>query len=103
MYDKLKTTDGKGNKLKCYHHISIGKRFKDDCRTWLYFLENSHHTAMCRPFVDFENSRRAVALNFATDAMLNPNLGMGGIFQNFWFFSNGTRSSLSMKNQALHI
>ena len=85
MYEKLKIVDSKGSPLKPYHHVNINQQFKFDCGVWQIFLENASANQLCRPFIDLTDQLEAVHLNFATDATLNPNLGMGGIFQNRWF------------------
>ena len=52
---------------------------------WMSFLQNASSLHLCRPFVDFsDTSRTTKQLNFASDASLNKNLGMGAVFDNSW-------------------
>ena len=58
MYEKLKTTDKKGRKLKQHHHVALGNDFIRDCKVWKSFLSNLHSQAgLCRPFVDIRNGK----------------------------------------------
>ena len=86
MYAKLKVTNNKGDKLKQYHHVSLGKEFLSDCEIWKEFLTNSTCVARnCRPYVDVNLYEEATNLDFYTDASLNGKLGCGGVFKNRWF------------------
>ena len=85
LYSKLKTTDRFGKELKPYHHVKLSKEFKVDCEMWRFFLNNAGVKELCRPFVDFSISVYARKLNFYTDSSLNPDLGMGGVFNERWF------------------
>ena len=84
MYDKLKTTNARGQKLKQYHHISLNKSFKQDCAMWEEFLMNARTSQLCRPYIDFEKTRfNTKVLNFYTDASLSATKGgFGGVFEN---------------------
>ena len=85
LYSKLKTKDSQGNALKQYHHVKLNREFKSDCAVWKFFLEHATVPELCHPFVDFSKDILAKTLNFYTDSSLNPDLGMGGIFDNYWF------------------
>ena len=50
------------------------------------FLRDPQAMNLCRPFIDFNtNTTSATTLNFYTDASLNKNFGMGGVFGSRWF------------------
>ena len=85
MYSKLKTKDAHGRELKQCHHVTVTPEFKFYCSVWKYFLQNTQMSQLCRPFADFNQLRSAKTIFFYTDATLNPNLGMGGIFKKRWF------------------
>ena len=34
-------TEKNRNQLKLYHHVWLDQEFKDDCKTWLTFLDNN--------------------------------------------------------------
>ena len=65
-------------KLCAHHHVRLDLEFKNDCHTWILFLENL--TAVCRPFVDFSEQLKFKDLGFYTDASKNPLLGFGATF-----------------------
>ena len=83
MYDKLKLKNSNGKALKGHHHIAIGNDFKEDCATWLKFLQWSmtDKQGICRPFIDIDAFKYAETLSFFTDALRNPELGMGDVFK----------------------
>ena len=87
MYAKIKLTNGKGQKLKFYHHVTTDKEFKSDSWVWLDFLKKQ---PMCitlsRPFVDLNIFEMSDTLRFYMDSSANPNLGFGCVFENRWFF-----------------
>ena len=87
MYKKLTLCDKSGFPLKQYHHISVDKSFKQDCQIWRGFLQEvtPHQLDLCRPFVNLDVKTHATMLNFYTDASLNENFGIGGIFGNMFF------------------
>ena len=102
MYDRLKTVDAQGNALKSYHHVLINKTFKDDCRMWHAFLSNASRFELLRPFVDISKTTKAAKLNFATDATSNPELGMGGILGNRWFFQKWQKDFMLKENPSIN-
>ena len=56
-----------------------------DCHIWWKFLkEDKLNRQLCRPFVDFSPRVTVTDIDLASDASLNPNLGMGGTFGNNW-------------------
>ena len=83
MYSKIHTTNGQGEELKQYHHISLDREFINDCLIWKKFLENEEklNTVLCRPFVDVKQTTDARVLNFYTDSSL---LGTGAVFGHKW-------------------
>ena len=91
LYDKLKIKDSKGRLLKQHHHININKSFRSDCEVWEYFLTNASLSQLCRPYIDLNEKIQATQLRFTTDATLNLNLGMGGIFENRYFAQQWNR------------
>ena len=86
MCAKLKITDKKGNHLKQYHHVSVDPSFREDCQIWRGFLLDSKATYLCRPFVDLDKQIYAIKLKFYTDASLNKQYGIGGVFGNRFFY-----------------
>ena len=82
MYSKLRITDKEGNSLKHYHHVTLGAEFVNDCKVWLQFLSEIATGHLCRPFLDTRAFEYAETLNFYTDASLNRNFGLGGIYNN---------------------
>ena len=102
MYDKLKLTTSDGKPLKQYHHVSINRTFKEDCQVWSYFLENASRLELCRPFVDIEEKTHAVHLRFATDSSANPELGMGGVFDNHWFSQKWDKRFIQENNPSIN-
>ena len=89
MYDKLRMGDAQGIMLKQHQHVHLDKQFKLDCLIWKQFLKNAQALQLCRKFVDWHGTGCVTAeqLTFYTDASKNPNLGMGGIFGDSWFFA----------------
>ena len=60
----------------------VDSEMRKDCAVWLDFLANP--TAVCRPFIDFENTLQADVIDFYTDASGLENLGMGCVFGDRW-------------------
>ena len=85
MYDRI---SGKCANLRDYHHINLNKDFRDDCLTWLDFLDGNKYSesVCCRPFLDLKHKLDATVLNFYTDATANEKLGCGGIFNSHWYW-----------------
>ena len=71
MYLKLKTTDGKGQELKRYHHTKIDKSFKMDCEIWIQFLKEAAENprCLCKPFLDIDAFETSVNLQFFTNVL----------------------------------
>ena len=84
MYAKM---GDKTERLMPHHHVNLDMEFRQDCKTWLMFLEkeNINHL-FCRPLIDFSDVRIAKELNFYTDSSANWLLGFGGIFEDEYFF-----------------
>ena len=70
--------------LRKYHHVNLDAEFRNDCKVWLLFLENTE--AVCRPFVDLAVIHTADQLFFYSDASKNERLGFGCIFDREWIF-----------------
>lgn len=82
----LHSDKSKNGRLQKHHHIQLDKEFKDDCRTWLSFLETGN-VAVCHPYIDLKQNRPDLkTLLFYTDATQATNLGFGGIFNAHWMF-----------------
>ena len=92
MYAKLKTTDSKGRRLKQYHHISVGREYKSDCKIWEMFLDNAEASVLCRPFTDSKLYQTSDQLAFYTDA--SGVLGFGCFFDGRWTFGSWERKFL---------
>ena len=82
MYDKLALKDKQGHLLKQYHHMTLGKDFKQDCEVWVRFLSNPDINSICRPFVDVDAVTHATVLNFYSDVSLSGKKGLGAVFDN---------------------
>ena len=78
MYNKLKWTAANGQQLKQYHHVTITQDFRSDCIMWLFFLNNSNSSILCRPFSDFEDN--SITLDIYSDASRSEKLGFAAIF-----------------------
>ena len=89
MYAKI-PVDSAGSKvvgLKSHHDISLDAEFRQDCLTWLSFLEGSRQSSrFCRPFADLDMVVVAEELGFQTDSSASEVLGFGGVCgkQYFW-------------------
>ena len=84
MYGKL-APKVQGRELKQHHHVWLDREFIMDCHIWRKFLEEDKlNRQLCRPFVDFGPRGTVTDIDLASDASLNPNLGMGVIFGNNW-------------------
>ena len=79
MYAKLPEVKN-GKFLKPYHHIRLDSEFKGDCKMWLYFLDQSSKTQMCRPFTDLFAFNAATVIDFYSDASLGVDKGFGCVF-----------------------
>lgn len=71
MYAKFKS-------MKQHHHVRVDSELKADCLMWTKFLLNTG--SVSRPFTDFEMGNTTTVLQLASDATLNPKLGIGGQF-----------------------
>ena len=78
MYSNIKTTTKSGRKLKSYHHVSLDKNFRQDCKTWLLFLNNINNKSITRPFIDLEVFITSEQIDFYIDA--SKALGFGCVF-----------------------
>ena len=72
-----------GFELRSYHHINLSLEFREDCKVWLFFLDNLH--IVQRPMIDFDDESSTL-LNMYSDASLNERLGFGCWFGKFWIF-----------------
>ena len=88
MYSKLqnKSVSRSGKQLRHYHHISLDKEFKNDCRIWITFLLNQ--SAVNRPFVDFSHECQSQDLGFFTDSSKGETMGFGCFFNRQWTFGS---------------
>ena len=86
MYAKVKLTNKEGLPLKAHHHVWLDREFVRDCYIWIWFLQNQSCQALCHPFADFDPYQSRTTLNFYSDASLNPELGMGMVFDNEWSY-----------------
>lgn len=66
-----------------YHHVKVNTDLREDLRVWLSLLEME--ITVCRPFVDFQDDAQVQEICAASDASLNPLLGIGGYYQSSWF------------------
>ena len=82
MYAKLSSVLNKGGalsravefKLRQHHHVRLDREFKDNCRTWLDFLNGNLDEVVCRP----------IEICFYSDASTSKDLSFGCILNNKW-------------------
>ena len=101
MYSKLKLRDKKGRMLKQYHHVTLDKSFKLDCRTWVIFLNNCQSTRLCRPFIDWSDQQRNTTLRFYSDASRSADLGMGAYYDNGWIVAKWNKSFIEEQKPSI--
>ena len=73
-------------KLKQHHHVEVDSEMKLDAQVWLRFLETPDNTAICRPFIDFNQVLITDRLKFYTDASGAAHLGFRAFFRGFWTY-----------------
>ena len=73
-------------KLKQYHHVRLDLEFKEDCRTWLKFLEGEFRSVVSRPMVDLLCTQILTSedITFYSDASTSEMLGFGCILNSNW-------------------
>ena len=105
MYAKFSK---QSEKLKDYHHVKLDKEFKDDCKTWMEFLEcdvtnqNQLSKTVCRPWVDWSLSKAATELDFYTNSSAGLETGgMGGVFGSHWFMAQWDRDFLRINKPSI--
>ena len=76
--------------LKPHHHIKVTKDIKQDLLMWNDFIH--HPSVYCRGFMDFSEILTANDILMFSDASKNPELGMGGICNNFWMYQQWNKS-----------
>ena len=76
---------GDNKYLQSHHHVKVDEEFRNDCKIWLFFLQENH--TVYRPFVDFNITISAKKIQFATDASRNPHLGFGCVYKSSWTYS----------------
>ena len=78
MYAKF---SGQKQSLKAHHHIRLDGEFKNDCKTWLSFLDQGKgETNIYRPMVDFSSDRATEILDFFSDASGSKKKGGFGCY-----------------------
>ena len=98
MYAKFSATK---QVLRAYHHVTLDREFKEDCRIWKTFLETNAHQLISRPFIDLEVSLNARELRFYTDASAKLTLGFGCIFNNEWIYKQWENSFIHEENPSI--
>ena len=84
MYAKFTSVkDG----MKDHHHIRLDSEFKEDCRTWQWFLQDCENIGIARPFIDWNDSKNATKIRYFSDASANEELGYGCLFNESWAFN----------------
>ena len=86
--------------LKPHHHIRLDGEFKRDCKMWETFL-SSGNNAICRPFIDLNETLSADQLSFFMDAAKGSDLGFGGIFNNHWIIGQWESDFIKTNNQSI--
>ena len=84
MYAKF---SGKMKTLKQYHHISLDREFKSDCKIWLAFLQMNTIDTVSRPFVDMHKVVFAEDVGFTSDASASRIRGFGTVFDRSYCYA----------------
>ena len=87
------------HKLWSYHHIHLDREFKSDCEMWKVFL--SHISAVCCPFANFQVALDTRELSFYSDALRNPVLGFGAIFNTEWTYHQWEKNYIEDKQPSI--
>ena len=74
------------SRLKQYHHVRLDAEFKQDCATWLAFLDNTSVSVVNRPMIDLALTVSAEDISFSSDASAAHQLGFGSILGSRWIF-----------------
>ena len=73
--------------LKPYHHIRIDQEFRADCTMWKNFLSMNESMSLLHPFMDLSlPEETSETINFHSDAIANPLLGFGSIFDSDFYY-----------------
>ena len=80
--------------------MRLDSEFKSDCKVWLNFLSEGAHT-VCRPFVDLSKTLQADVLSFYKDAAKGEKLGMGGVYDTYWFFAQWEQNFIKEQNPSI--
>ena len=88
----LSMTDKNNFVLKPHHHVRLDTKFKEDCKTWLQFLDGELKDVVSRPMVDLLNQSIPSSddICFYSDASGSKNSGGFGCLlnsswiQGFW-------------------
>ena len=80
----VKLTRKDGVALKQYHHVTLNREFKNDCKVWITFLENQK--AVNWNFTDFDSTSRPVDIGFYSDSSKNEDFGFGCYYNGRWLF-----------------
>ena len=88
MFTKGKISTGK---LKPHHHIRVTTEMRADLMMWQQFLRDEP-SVYCRGFLDFDSIINADQIQMYSDASRNWTLGVGGICQNSWFYTQWDRT-----------
>ena len=71
--------------LRPYHHVRLDNEFKQDCRTWLEFLQGELSKVVSRPVVDLlGHELTSEEICFYSDASGSVKLGYGCILNTKW-------------------
>ena len=76
-----------------HHHINVNRDMRSDLSLWKQFLDQP--SAYCRPFMDFSKILQATEINWYTNA--SGVIGIGGIFNGFWFQQKWDKFALQVK------
>ena len=92
-------------KLRFYHHVNVDSEFRQDCQTWLGFLDQAQQQRqlLCQPFINLSLQVCASELNFYSDATKNPELGLVQFSTTVGPLVNGNLVTLTNLTQALSI
>ena len=83
VYAKI---SGKTATLKLHHHMRVDAELKNDCETWLRFLQSNDMTNYCRLFIDLNKMITATDIQLFSDSSANAKLGFRGVYNNIEFF-----------------
>ena len=81
-----RSSNGRSQELKPYHHVRLDSEFKFDCQVWLQFLNNSPlKSVVSRPMIDvLRHEKTSTEISFYSNASGNKTLSFGCLMGTKW-------------------